>query len=220
MPEVPDCPLCKYHGSKPFAPECSPGTPMPYFHCPRCDLRFLHPNSRLSAADEKARYMNHENGTLNAGYRKFLEPVFYALKPRLTPGVTGLDFGCGPGSGLREIFSEQQFELKLYDPFFAPNPDALARQYDFITATEVAEHFHHPAAEFAKLFQLLNPGGHLALMTLLFDPSIDFASWYYRRDPTHVVFYSRTAFAWIAKRFGFEDLAFHGERTVTLRRPT
>jgi hypothetical protein len=34
----------------------------------------------------------------------------------------------------------------------------------------------------------------------LFDNSINFENWYYRRDPTHVIFYSEKTFHVIAKQ--------------------
>jgi len=47
---------------------------------------------------------------------------------------------------------------------FRPGSEALTRTCDFITCTEVAEHFHRPADEFRRLDALLKPGGWLALM--------------------------------------------------------
>jgi cyclopropane fatty-acyl-phospholipid synthase-like methyltransferase len=63
------------------------------------------------------------------------------------------------------------------------------RTYDFITCTEVVEHFHHPALEFRRLDALLKPGGWLAIQTTFQTDDARFARWNYRRDPTHVVFY-------------------------------
>jgi hypothetical protein len=42
------------------------------------------------------------------------------------------------------MLAEAGHAMALYDPFFRPDPAALERDYDFITCTETAEHFHHP----------------------------------------------------------------------------
>ena len=55
-----------------------------------------------------------------------------------------------PVPALAAMLTEAGHRMALYDPFFAPDPAPLA-VYDFVTCTEAAEHFHHPAAEFARL---------------------------------------------------------------------
>eukprot|EP01107_Rhizomastix_libera_P007396 TRINITY_DN2205_c0_g1_i2.p1 TRINITY_DN2205_c0_g1~~TRINITY_DN2205_c0_g1_i2.p1 ORF type:complete len:114 (-),score=12.08 TRINITY_DN2205_c0_g1_i2:96-437(-) len=92
--------------------------------------------------------------------------------------------------------------LLRYDPYFFPNRDVLTRTYDFITLTEVAEHFYHPYEEFSFLGSLLSSGGILVVMTSFLPNTkgFDFADWYYRRDPTHVVFYTEKTMKDIAKR--------------------
>ena len=93
--------------------------------------------------------------------------------------------------------------MAIYDPYYAPDADALARPYDFVTCTEVVEHFHQPARDWSRLTGLLKPGGWLGVMTQLAPPPESFLQWRYRRDPTHVSFYSLATFRWIAGRFGF-----------------
>jgi hypothetical protein len=43
-------------------------------------------------------------------------------------------------------------------------------------------------------------------MTELYNEGIDFASWYYKNDPTHVFFYSQETFEWIKKEFCFSNV--------------
>jgi len=62
----------------------------------------------------------------------------------------------------------------LYDPFFHPKSELLAKKYDFIIACEVIEHFHDPRKEFELLYKLLNQGGKLYLMTDLYSQEVDF----------------------------------------------
>jgi len=101
------------------------------------------------------------------------------------------------------MLREAGHEVALYDPFFHREPKLLDIQYDFITCTEVIEHFHRPAEEFAKLDAMLRPGGLLGLMTRFQTDDTRFASWHYRRDPTHVVFYRGATLRLVARRFGW-----------------
>ena len=54
-----------------------------------------------------------------------------------------------------------------------------------------------------SLDRLLEPGGWLGVMTCFRQPGRDFASWHYRRDPTHVVFYREATFRRLADRLGW-----------------
>jgi len=80
---------------------------------------------------------------------------------------------------------------------------ASDQAYDFITCTETAEHFVDPRAEFDRFDVLLRPGGWLGVMTEVLDEDRIFETWRYARDPTHVCFYGRRTFDWIADRFGW-----------------
>lgn len=71
------------------------------------------------------------------------------------------------GPALAHMLREAGHSVDLYNPFFASDPGPLRRTYDFIACSEVAEHLHHPAAEFASFDGLLRPGGWLAVMTSL-----------------------------------------------------
>lgn len=115
--------------------------------------------------------------------------------------LKGLDYGSGPRPVLAMMLKEKGFSCDVYDPLFQPDPAKLERSYDFITCTEVVEHFHEPLAEFNRLFGLLKEDGELAVMTQL-RPAEGFERWWYARDPTHMSFYSGKTMAWIAGRFG------------------
>ena len=90
--------------------------------------------------------------------------------------------------------------------------------YDFVTCTEVAEHFHRPADEFDRLERLLRPGGWLAVMTSFQTDDARFAGWHYRRDPTHVVFYRAETFRTIAARHGW-DCEIPAKDVALMRKP-
>jgi SAM-dependent methyltransferase len=174
-----------------------------YGRCDRCEATFLFPEQRPSREAERAEYALHQNTGDNAGYRAFLSRLATPLLQRLAPASSGLDFGCGPGPVLADMLREAGHTVALYDPFFHPDTGALATTHDFITCTEVAEHFHDPAAEFRRLDGLLRPGGWLALMTGFQTDDARFAQWHYRRDPTHVVFYREATLRWLARHHGW-----------------
>lgn len=190
------CPLCEAHAHAFVTVDGRR-----YLRCPRCLLTFLHPAQRLSHEAEHARYLTHRNDPDDPGYRAFLDRVATPLGERLAPGAEGLDYGSGPGPTLSVMLAERGFPTADFDPFFAADPAPLQRKWDFVTCTETAEHFFHPGAEFARLHQLLRPGGLLAVMTRPLDDDAGFAEWWYRRDPTHVAFYRPETFRWIEGRW-------------------
>jgi SAM-dependent methyltransferase len=174
-----------------------------YWRCDRCAATFLDPAQRPTPAAARAHYRLHRNDPADARYRAFLARLADPLLAKLQPGMTGLDYGCGPGPALAAMLAEAGIGMALYDPFFCPDPAALQRRYDVITLSEVAEHFFEPAAEFQRLGRLLEPGGWLGVMTCFQTEDKHFAGWHYRRDPTHVVFYRARTFEIVAEQHGW-----------------
>lgn len=173
-----------------------------FFRCCECDLVFADPETHLDRTAEKSVYAQHENDPADERYRRFLGQLARPLLARLQAGMRGLDYGCGPGPTLSVMLEEAGMEMELYDPFFVPDMTVLERQYDFVTCTEVAEHFCRPARDWNRLASLLRPGSWLGVMTRLVDSRQRFDQWYYKNDPTHVSFYCATTFAWLGARYG------------------
>nr|WP_269746629.1 class I SAM-dependent methyltransferase [Desulfogranum mediterraneum] len=171
----------------------------------------------MQPTQEKATYDLHENNPLDPGYRRFLSRLSAPLLKRLTPGQQGLDFGCGPAPALALMLEEQGYAMERYDPWYADDPRLLQQEYDFICATEVVEHFHHPAREFTTLFRLLRPQGQLAIMTKLVIDRQAFSGWHYIRDLTHLCFYCRPTFHHIAQEYGAE-LSWSGPDVLFLQK--
>lgn len=174
-----------------------------YWRCTVCAATFLDPSQLPNPDEELKRYLLHENDPDDSRYREFLSRLATPLLDRLPLRQEGLDYGCGPGPALACMLNEAGHTMHLYDPFFAPNCAALTRTYDFITCTEVAEHFHQPAAEFDKLDRLLRPGGWLAVMTSFQTDDANFHHWHYRQEPAHVVFYRDETFRFLASHHGW-----------------
>ena len=91
--------------------------------------------------------------------------------------------------------------MRLYDSHYAADKSVLSGSYNFITATEVVEHLSAPGAELQRLWDLLVPGGWLAVMTKLVIDRTRFSHWHYRRDPTHISFFCRHTWDYIARQW-------------------
>ncbi|MCU0521009.1 MAG: class I SAM-dependent methyltransferase [Anaerolineae bacterium] len=211
----PACPLC---GSSGTATRIEgPGSTA--FHlCDRCSLIYRAPDSLPDAAAERARYLLHENGPQHAGYVAFLRQAIAPALPFLRPGLRGLDYGCGPAPTLSGMLREMSLDCADYDPFFLP--DLPQGPFDFIFATEVVEHLHHPGAELTRIVNMLRPGGILTIMTELWTDVEAIATWSYASDPTHVCFYHARTIDFVCRAYGLEALDRESPRVSVLRRMT
>ena len=122
------------------------------------------------------------------------------MKDKISTNDIGLDYGCGFAPALADILKSRGFKVELYDPFFFPNKDVLLNKYKFITCSEVVEHFFNPCEEFDKINNLLENNSWFGVMTTFLTKDEMFENWYYRRDPTHVVFYKERTFQVISEQ--------------------
>ena len=171
-----------------------------YWQCSHCSVKFLDQSFFIDEDTEKGRYLEHHNEIGDPAYLKFLSKLSEPLMAKLKPDDRGLDFGCGHGPALAEMLKAKGYDIDLYDPFFYPNKEIFSKKYNFITCTETAEHFFNPNKEFKTLDSLLLPDAWLGVMTTFLTEDKLFENWYYRRDPTHVVFYSQKTFEVIAEQ--------------------
>ena len=194
------CPICS--GTNVFSFQLIGS--IEYFRCKTCLGLFTDPKSRLSPEKEKERYSLHNNDVDDPEYRKFLSKLFDPLIKKLKKESRGLDYGCGPGPALASMLREEGFSVDIYDPYFFPDESYRDKVYDFITCTEAAEHFYEPQKEFNKLDRVLANKGILGVMTNFYEDTINFEDWYYRKDPTHVVFYAVKTLQCIAEERSWE----------------
>lgn len=187
------CPLCQSSEGRPFFEDHRD-----YFHCPTCSLVFVPAEQFISSEKEKTVYDQHENSADDPGYRHFLNRLFKPMLEQIPANSYGLDFGSGPGPTLSIMFTEKGYHMKNYDCFYAPESKYLQQTYDFITATEVVEHLHHPRKELDRLWSCLKPGGTLGIMTKRVIDQTAFTHWHYKNDPTHICFFSLETFQWLA----------------------
>ena len=196
------CPLCKSSQTNEF----ESAQKRDFFQCSKCDLVFV-PSKQLPNEDlEKSCYDHHHNDPHDKGYRNFLNQLAKPLLRHLPAQSHGLDFGSGPGPTLSLMLEEAGHKVDLYDIFYAPNDSVFTCHYDFISSTEVFEHLHDPKAVIEKLLPCLKQGGLLAIMTQFCKTQNEFADWHYIRDITHVRFFSKKTFTWIADAFNLEIL--------------
>ena len=189
-----------------------------YFQCSRCELVFVPQEHRLDALSEKAHYDYHENDPDDHGYRQFLSRLALPLIARLADNSTGLDFGCGPGPALAQLLGEAGHGIALYDIYYHPDVDVLEKTYDFVTATEVIEHLFEPNKIWSQWLNLVKPGGWIGIMTKQVIDLEAFSRWHYKNDPTHVIFFSRATFCYLAERDNLA-LEFIGNDVIVLRKP-
>ncbi|MDC0611200.1 class I SAM-dependent methyltransferase [Vibrio sp.] len=209
-----DCPLCHsdqihhYHTDK----------SREYWQCKRCELVFVGSDYLLPEKDEKSFYDLHENDIYDERYRRFLSRVYEPISNRVAADASGLDFGCGPGPALAHMFQESGKQMSLYDIYYYPDVSSLERQYDFMVSTEVIEHIFEPDIVWKSWLKLVKPGGWIGLMTKLVKDVDAFATWHYKSDLTHVRFYSRNTFEYLAERDQLE-LEFIGNDVILFKVP-
>jgi 2-polyprenyl-3-methyl-5-hydroxy-6-metoxy-1,4-benzoquinol methylase len=164
----------------------------------------------LSPELEKKRYEFHQNSPSDMAYQNFLNQLIEPLLKFINIESVGLDYGCGPGPTISQIMKGQGIKVSDYDPFFFDNTDLLKSKYDFITSTEVFEHFREPKKEIEKLLSMLKPEGVLAIMTSTYDKVSSLSNWYYLKDPTHISFYHHETMKWIEANCDL-DLIFYSK---------
>ncbi|MCW8826415.1 MAG: class I SAM-dependent methyltransferase [Gammaproteobacteria bacterium] len=191
------CPLCQSAAISPFFQDRRH-----YLRCATCQLVFVPPSDYLTPKQERAEYDLHENSVDDPGYRQFLSRLFFPVSNCLEPDSEGLDFGSGPEPLLSQMFVEAGHSMQIYDHFYAPDESPLQQQYDFITASEVVEHLHHPREALERLWSCLRPNGVLGIMTKRVLDLEAFSNWHYKNDPTHVSFFSIESFEWLASHWG------------------
>ncbi|HIO91015.1 MAG TPA: class I SAM-dependent methyltransferase [Campylobacterales bacterium] len=190
------CPLCLSSDSNNFWHS----EDRDYLHCLVCDLVFVPKASLPSLKTEKIKYDQHQNSPSNKGYREFLNRLLKPMKEYISCESKGLDFGSGPGPTLSKMLQEDGYDIDIYDYFYANDPAIFEKKYNFITTTEVIEHLHDVDMEIARLWSMLVKGGVLGIMTAFRPDDDKFDSWYYKRDLTHVRFFSPSSFEYLAKK--------------------
>lgn len=205
------CPLCQhsevadYHQDKKRS----------YLQCTSCSLVFVPEAFHLTKQLEKAEYDKHENDVNDQGYINFLARLINPMLEKVAVKSTGLDMGCGPGPALAQQFERLGHKMSIYDLYYFDDKTVLQQKYDFVTCTEVIEHIAKPKTFIEQLLNLLKPGAPLGLMTKLVINPERFANWHYKNDPTHICFYSRETFNFLALEYRL-NVEFVGQDVIII----
>ena len=186
-----------------------------FLQCEFCNLVFVPNKFHLTPNEELKRYDLHQNSPEDEGYKKFLSRLAIPLQERLKAKSHGLDFGSGPGPTLSKMLEDKGHSVEIYDYFYANDKEVLRKKFDFITATEVFEHLRNPGQEIKMLWELLNPGGILGIMTKLAIDKQAFPKWHYIMDRTHICFFSEKTFMWLSNKLKAR-LEFIGSDVIML----
>lgn len=188
-----------------------------YYRCKACAFIYEDPKYHHSLKDEHEEYLRHNNSIEDEGYVNMFLKFMNAFEPYLI-GKETLEYGSGPEPVFSQVLRQQGYHVTSYDPFFLPDESYLDRSYDLITSTEVFEHFIEPLEEIEKLLALLKPGGILAIMTQFPKDDDHFLTWWYRRDPTHISFYTIDTFKYICKCYSLEMLYNNNKDYMILKK--
>ena len=190
-----------------------------YHFCPSCEAIFLDPDHYLSSNEEHTLYGHHQNSLENEGYVAMFENFLDFFWDELTCKQKSLDFGSGPTPVLSSLIERRGVKVECYDKFYQPQKCYENQMYDFITSTEVFEHLDDPLGTFSLLSQHLNPNGILALMTLFHtNDEVHFLQWWYRRDPTHIVFYTPKTLEMMAQKCGLRCIKTDEKRVIVFKK--
>lgn len=189
-----------------------------YFYCSSCEFIFLDKKCFITTENEKNQYDQHNNSLENQGYvdmfNDFLDFTLKGLHVK-----TALDFGSGPTPVLAELLKRRDLHVEHFDKFYQPKKVYENKSYDLITSTEVFEHLENPKEILHDLVKLLNPNGVISLMTLFHtNKQEDFLKWWYRRDPTHITFFTPKSIEIMASECGLKVLKTDNKRIIILQK--
>lgn len=190
------------------------------FHwCSVCDFIFKDEKDLIDVKKEKAIYDAHQNSLEDQKYVAYLDKFIQkGVLPYVKEGSKGLDYGSGPTPVLKHILSTvYHYEMLGYDLFYEDAKENLKQTFDFLVSTEVIEHIKEPISIFQTFYRLLQPGGVLALMTLLHPSnSEELLDWHYTRDRSHISLFSMKTLETVAKITGFKVIFTDHHRIITM----
>lgn len=185
------CPLCDSIRNKLFDIDQFRS----FLLCGNCSLVFVPRDQLINDVAEKKRYESHHNSENNSEYKKYLQKIADNVSPFLNKNSVGLDFGCGKTRIIENYLKRQGFEVFSYDLFFHPDYSVFERRYHFIILSEVIEHLRNPFDEMKRLTSLLHDNGLIFIKTKLrSEDANEFKNWFYKRDITHIQFFSELSF--------------------------
>jgi len=174
----------------------------------------------ITFQEERKIYDYHENSIENDGYVNMFKDFLEAGVLPFAKEGNLLDFGSGPEPVLVKLLKrDYEFKVDHYDLHYQPKKVYEGKTYDVILATEVVEHLPNPLEVFKLIYNILEAGGIFSFMTLFHQNNKEhFLDWWYRRDETHISFYTEKTLNYIAELIGFEVLYTDGKRVMAYKK--
>ena len=117
------------------------------------------------------------------------------------------------------MLEEEGVACDFYDPIYHPKRSYQDKHYDLIVSVEVFEHLQQPKKVYVHLLSRLNRGGYLAIQTQFHDNIVEhFLNWYYRLDPTHIVFFRSETFQYLADLYDCEYRGDNGKNMLLIQK--
>ncbi|WP_299809613.1 class I SAM-dependent methyltransferase [uncultured Shewanella sp.] len=186
------------------------------YHCHLCRLVFADANSHLPPSVEQQKYRQANNK--QKPLARFMLELIDQCEDGQTP-LLGLNFGRTLDADTLQKITTRGHQLNQYDPSIAPWTGQLKQEYDFICCYRVFEHFRFPYREWALLSELVKPGGWIAICTPLLSDLSAFDKWHHKNNLTHVSFYQRQTFEFLANKVGFK-LLFAANDLILVQKPS
>ncbi|QYK01316.1 methyltransferase domain-containing protein [Shewanella psychrotolerans] len=207
------CPLCSSDKTTPFYQDRKRAI----HRCKTCMLLFADASSHLPPDAELKKYQTANNK--HKPMQQLILSLVTQLEQLSKQHLVGLNFGRVVADSVVDVLINKGHQLHQYDPFFAPDHQLLRQQYDFICCYKVFEHFRFPSREWHLLCSLLKPGGWIAINTQLITELNGFAKWHHKNNLTHVSFYQRATFQFLAKQAHF-TLLFASNDLILVQKPS
>jgi len=189
-----------------------------YYNCKDCD--FIFSLKLPTILQEEKQYSHHNNSLENSGYVQMFENfIDFAIEPYADKSKPMLDYGSGPEPVLSQLLQKRNFDIQAYDPIYKKDESWRANKFSTIVSTEVFEHLHTPYETILQLIATLEDESILSFQTMFHPKDKDkFLNWWYRRDPTHVGFFSQTTLEKMQDIFKLKLLKFDDKNIAVFRK--
>ena len=145
----------------------------------------------------------------------------HAWRTRCSIGLRRLPAGSTLAVVQVQLYPKSLWRPAIPQPFMTSFTPRIKKCCSANTISSVlpksVEHLAEPRQALESLWALLVRGGWLGIMTKLVIDQPRFSQWHYKNDPTHISYFSRQTFIWLADFLG-ADLEFVSDDAILLRK--